>query len=102
MTRRRKTEPTRIGATIPRVFEDLGLGAASSAMALQQRWAEIVGPEVAAHAVPDVLRGRTLDVTVDTSAWCQELQLRTDGLLDRLRAEFGDDAPEALRFRVGR
>ena len=87
---------------IPRVFDELGLGAASSAMALQQRWPEIVGTEVAAHAVPDVLRGRTLDVTVDTSAWCQELQLRTDELLGRLRDEFGEDAPEALRFRVGR
>ncbi|MDH3687745.1 MAG: DUF721 domain-containing protein [Myxococcales bacterium] len=102
MKRRRKTEPSRIGSMIPRVFEDLGLGAASSAMALQQRWADLVGPEVAAHAVPDVLRGKTLDVTVDTSAWCQELQLRTDELLSRLRAEFGADAPEALRFRVGR
>jgi predicted nucleic acid-binding Zn ribbon protein len=102
VTRRRKSEPTPIGATIPRVFEDLGLGAASSAMALQQRWADIVGPEVAAHAVPAVLRGHTLDVTVDTSAWCQELQLRTDELLARLGAELGPDAPRMLRFRVGR
>ena len=102
MSRRRKSELRPIGQTIPRVFEELGLGAASRAMALQQRWAEIVGPEVAAHAVPDVLRGRTLDVTADTSAWCHELQLRTEELLGALRAALGDDAPEALRFRVGR
>ena len=102
MTRRRKSEPVRVGATIPRVLRDLGLDAASTAMELQASWAEIVGEEVAAHSSPDVLRGRTLDVGVDSPAWSHALTLRSDEILVRLRAALGSAAPSELRFRLRR
>lgn len=102
MSRRRKSEPVRVGSLLPRVLEDLGLGAAHTAMALQARWADIVGEEVAAHSTPDVLRGRTLDVAVDSSAWSHALTLRREELLAGLREALGEAAPQELRFRVGR
>lgn len=100
MRRRRRSEPVRVGAAIPRVLRDLGLDAARTAMELQASWAEIVGEEIAAHASPDVLRGRTLDVGVDSSAWSHALTLRSEEILGRLREALGSAAPSELRFRI--
>jgi predicted nucleic acid-binding Zn ribbon protein len=99
---RGKSEPVRVSAVLPRVLRDLGLDAAHAAMTLQARWPEIVGEDVAAHSTPDVLRGRTLDVGVDSPAWSHALTLRREELLARLRAALGDEAPLELRFRLGR
>jgi len=102
LKRRRKSEPTRVGAALPRVLDELGLGSANDAMRLAEAWPRAVGAEVAQHAVPDVLRGDVLDVTVDSSVWCQQLQLRQLELVGALRTALGEGAPRELRFRVGR
>ena len=84
-----------------RVLEDLGFGETSSLLQLEERWPAIVGEEVARHCRPTALRGRTLEATVDTSVWCQQLQLRVPELLAALRRELGEEAPGALWLRVG-
>ena len=83
------------------VLGDLGLDEARAAFRVGQCWQQAVGPEIARHARPLGLRGETLEVEVDTSVWCQQLQLRHLDLLAALREELGDEAPQALRFRVG-
>jgi len=97
---KRRTEPTPVASVIPRVLDELGFQA-GPAMRLHAAWDDAVGAEVAAHAQPDVLRGSTLDVVVDTSVWCQQLQLRRMELLARLREVLGEEAPSELRLRVG-
>jgi predicted nucleic acid-binding Zn ribbon protein len=47
------------------------------------------------------MRGGVLEVSVDTSVWCQDLQMNRPRLLAALRERLGEDAPEDLRFRVG-
>jgi predicted nucleic acid-binding Zn ribbon protein len=47
------------------------------------------------------MRGAVLEVQVDTSVWCQQLQIRRLEILSALREKLGEDAPEDLRFRVG-
>jgi predicted nucleic acid-binding Zn ribbon protein len=86
---------------VPRVLEDLGLDAALRVVRIAERWEEIAGPEIARHCQPTAFQGRTLEATVDSSAWCQELRLRAPQILAALRRAFGDDAPEELRVRVG-
>ena len=73
----------------------------SSAARVGEHWAEAVGPEGASHSWPDGMRGGVLEVRVDTSVWCQHLQMRRPQLLAALRERLGEDAPEDLRFRVG-
>jgi predicted nucleic acid-binding Zn ribbon protein len=67
---------------------------------LQSAWAEIVGEGIAAVASPVSEREGTVTVGCRDSVWAQELDLMQDQLLARLRDRLGDDAPQALRFRV--
>lgn len=98
---RRRSQPKAVGTLIGQVLDDLGLEVASQAFRVGEQWAEAVGPEVAAHSRPVGLRGRVLEVSVDTSVWCQQLQMRRREILAALAARLGDDAPADLRFRVG-
>jgi predicted nucleic acid-binding Zn ribbon protein len=97
---RRRSEPRRVGAVLPRLLDELGFGAAHAAMRAQESWPAVVGAAAAAHSQVEALRGRTLEVGVDTSVWGQQLQLRTGEILAALRELLGDDAPSELRFRL--
>lgn len=68
--------------------------------AVQASWAGIVGARLAAAATPVAERGGTLTVECVDGVWAQELDLMQAQLLERLRTELGESAPEALRFRL--
>ncbi len=65
-------------------------------------WEEIVGPEIAAVAMPEkIARGRVLYVRVVDAVWAQELSLMKGQLLEQIR-KFGAGAVlEDIRFTVG-
>ena len=99
--RRRKGDFEPLGGLVPRVLEDLGLAGATRVMQVAECWADAVGPEIAAHSRPSVFKEDQLEVTVDSSVWCQQLQLRAPEILSALRAVLGERAPSDLWFRVG-
>ena len=101
MSRRAKTHPQPLGDLVPRVLGDLGYDAANALTELVERWEDAVGAEVARHARPAALRDTTLEVSVDSSVWCQQLQLRREEILAALVRELGDRAPRELWLRVG-
>jgi predicted nucleic acid-binding Zn ribbon protein len=101
MKPRAPRDPQRAGDLIGTVLSDLGLEAAAGVLRIAERWEAIVGPEVARHCQPMALRGRVLEATVDTSVWCQQLQLRSREILAALRRELGAEAPTELWLRVG-
>jgi predicted nucleic acid-binding Zn ribbon protein len=68
--------------------------------AVQANWQAIVGEQLAAVASPVSERAGTLTIECADSVWAQELDLMQGQLLEHLRAELGDRAPKALRFRV--
>ena len=100
MSAKRK-RPVSVGSMVPKVLAELGLEGAAALLRLGEHWDQAVGPEVARHARPSLLRGSTLEVTVDSSVWCQQLQLAGPTLLAALRERLGADAPRELRFRIG-
>jgi len=99
--RRTQGDPERLSRLVPRVLEDLGFEGAARIVRIAERWEEAVGPEIARHCRPSALRDGTLEATVDSSAWCQQLRLQTPEILGALRRVFGAEAPTALRLRVG-
>jgi predicted nucleic acid-binding Zn ribbon protein len=99
--KRRKGDFESLGGLVPKVLEDLGLKGATRVVQVAECWAEAVGPEIAAHCRPSLFKEDTLEVSVDSSVWCQQLQLRTPEILAALRAVLGDRAPSDLWFRVG-
>jgi len=68
--------------------------------AIQSAWSSAVGERLAAVAVPVSERDGTLTIECVDAVWAQELDLMQSALLDKLRSEVGEQAPEALRFRV--
>jgi len=99
--KRRKGKPTAIGSVVGQVLGDLGLDAAVSVVRIGEMWEEVVGPEIARHCRPVALRGRVLEAEVDSSVWCQQLQMERPRLLRALRGALGDEAPTDLHLRVG-
>ena len=102
--RRPKSRPQPVGELLNRVLADLGAGATARAVRIADRWEEAVGREIADHSQPVAIRGEVLEVSVDTSVWCQQLQLRTPEILAALRRVVGEDAPSEvwLCLRRGR
>jgi predicted nucleic acid-binding Zn ribbon protein len=68
--------------------------------AIQAAWSAAVGERLAAVASPVSERGGVLTVECVDAVWAQELDLMQETLLQRLREEVGEQAPQALRFRV--
>lgn len=68
--------------------------------AVQAAWSKAVGEYLAGVAIPVSERNRTVTVECADAVSAQELDLMQESLLERLRAAVGDQAPEALRFRV--
>ena len=99
--RDRRSQPEPLGALVPRVLKDLGLEESARALRVAERWEVVAGVEVARHSRPTGMRAGVLEVTVDSSVWCQQLQLRSPEILDALRAVLPAEAPSELWFRVG-
>jgi predicted nucleic acid-binding Zn ribbon protein len=89
-----------VGELVDRVLADLGAAPTARAVRIADRWMEAVGPEIAGHSRPVAIRGEVLEVAVDSSVWCQQLQLRTLEILAGLRETVGDDAPARVWLHV--
>jgi len=96
-----RRRPRSLEDLVPWVLGELGLEGAGALIRIVERWEAAVGPEVARHARPAALRDGALEVAVDSSVWCQELQLHRARILEALRRELGDEAPSALWLRMG-
>jgi predicted nucleic acid-binding Zn ribbon protein len=68
--------------------------------AVQAAWSGALGERLAAAAQPVSERDGTVTVECVDGVWAHELDLMQTTLLERLREELGERAPEALRFRV--
>lgn len=92
----------RPGEVLPSVLSGLDLEGRQAVAALFKAWPHLVEPEVAAHAQPTGLRNHTLFVSVDSSAWLDEIvRYRRKDILDRLKHSFGRDLVKRISFRLG-
>jgi len=82
------------------VLGDLGLDSAARAFRVGEVWAETVGEPGAAHSRCVGVRGEVIEVAVDSSVWCHQLQLEKARLLSGLAERLGSEAPSDIRFRV--
>jgi predicted nucleic acid-binding Zn ribbon protein len=65
------------------------------------RWAELVGPAMAAHVRPLLLQERTLVVAADHPAWATQARRLAGDILTRIGDACGaEHAPEHLEVRV--
>jgi predicted nucleic acid-binding Zn ribbon protein len=87
-----------LSATIRGLLDAEGWALAAATGSVFGRWAQIVGPDLAAHTTPESLSDGELTVTADSTAWATQVRLLAAQLVRRLNSELGDGA--VLRVRV--
>jgi predicted nucleic acid-binding Zn ribbon protein len=73
---------------------------ASTLGRVQEVWAEVAGPAVAAAANPVSERAGVLTITCQAAVWAQELDLMSAQLIPRLNAALGAEQIRELRCRT--
>jgi hypothetical protein len=87
---------------MPRVLADLRIDSRRAEAEILKVWHHQLDPNIVAHAHPTGLRKGTLFVTVDSSAWLDEIvRYRRREILERLQNSFGRDLITRISFRTG-
>jgi predicted nucleic acid-binding Zn ribbon protein len=94
------SDPKSLGDALERVVAALGGPSVRGITTLFDRWDEIVGEQVAAHARPHGLDGTTLVVVVDEPGWATQLRFLESDLLRRLDEALGSGVVRSLVVRT--
>ena len=62
-------------------------------------WAQIVGPDLAAHTRPDGFADGELVIAADSTAWATQVRLLASMLVRRLNAELGEGTVRRVKVR---
>ena len=98
----RKVAAKPAGQVLSRVLASLGLDRRRTDAEIVKAWSHLIDPNLTAHAQPTNLAKGTLFITVDSSAWLDEIvRYRRKEILARLQHCFGRDLIVRLSCRVG-
>ena len=97
--RRRLDDPAKLDAAITNLVADTGWEMAVTTASVLGRWAQIVGPELAAHATPGRFADAELEVLADSTAWATQIRLLAGELIRKLNAELGAGAVCRVKVR---
>jgi len=95
-------EPKSLKASLDRVARTLGGPDAGSLSGVFGQWADIVGPQLAAHARPLSLSSGVLIVAVTEPAWATELTYLNSELLRRFGEALGEGVVQRVEVRLRR
>ena len=95
-----KPEPRNLGESLDGLARRLGAPAASSMSAVFTKWADAVGPSIAAHARPVGLHDGVLTVAVDDPAWASQLRFLANELVAKVASVAGSDVVGRIEIRV--
>ena len=97
--RPRRDDPEPLNAAIGGLIDSRGWREAAAMGSVFGRWAQIVGPDLAAHTRPAGMADRELTVIADSTAWATQVRLLAAQLVRRLNAELGDGSVERVKVR---
>lgn len=95
--RGRREDPSPLDSAIDGLVAETGWELAVATGAVIGRWADIVGPELAAHTTPGGLADGEFEVTADSTAWATQLRLLAGDLVRRLNAELGQGSVRRVK-----
>ena len=91
-----------LAALLPGVMGELGLDRRRGEAEIGKVWNDLMDPQVTAHAQPTGLHKGTLFVSVNSSAWLDEIvRYRRKEILTRLQHSFGREMVKRISFRAG-
>lgn len=94
-----RDDPVPLSAAIGGLLDAEGWALAAATGSVFGRWAEIVGPDLAAHTSPVTLTDGELTVQADSSAWATQVRLLAGQLMLRLNRELGDGMVARVKVR---
>ncbi|MBI3754531.1 MAG: DUF721 domain-containing protein [Deltaproteobacteria bacterium] len=94
--------PTRLGHIIDSSFFSPDLETFGKGFLVYKIWPKAVGPGIAKRARPLKLSGKILSVTVDTSAWMEELKYLKEDIIKKINDELKERTVEDIVFRLGK
>ena len=97
--RPRRDDPQSLNAAMGGLLSARGWRQRAAVGAVFGGWADIVGPQVAAHTRPDSFDEGELVVLADSDAWAAQVKLLTPQLLRRLAEELGAGTVRRVRLR---
>jgi predicted nucleic acid-binding Zn ribbon protein len=103
-------DPGSFAEAMESLTSSMGWGADIARAELMEQWPEIVGSDVAAHAIPVGASDGVMEIQCDSSAWATQLRLMRSTLLESLTEKFPNagivelsiKAPGAPSWKHGR
>ncbi len=96
----RRDDPQSLGAAMGGLLSARGWRQRAAVGAVFGGWAEIVGPQLAAHTTPESFEDGELVVLADSAAWATQVRLLAPQLLRRLAEELGAGTVRKVRVRA--
>lgn len=90
-------DPQLVGSVVDRMIAERGWEQPVAVGGAMARWAEIVGPDTAAHVRPESFDDGELVLACDSSAWATQMRLLAPTLVRRLNEELGDGTVRRVR-----
>jgi predicted nucleic acid-binding Zn ribbon protein len=97
--RPRRDDPQPLAAAIGGLLSDQGWKEHAAVGSVFGNWAEIVGPDLAAHTRPDGFAGGELAIAADSTAWATQVRLLASMLVRRLNSELGEGTVCRVKVR---
>ncbi len=95
----RTGDPQLVGSALEEFLADQGWDENAALAGLGDRWAEIVGPEVAEHVHIESWADGELVLRADSTAWATQVRLLTGTLLDQVRQAVGPGIVEKVEVK---
>ena len=97
--RARRDDPQPLAAAIGGLLSDQGWKEQAAVGSVFSNWAQIVGPDLAAHTRPDGFADGELAVAADSTAWATQVRLLASALVRRLNSELGEGTVRRVKVR---
>ena len=93
-------DPRPVSDALASLAAELGLPASSAFSIVVERWAEVVGDDLAGHIVVESLRDGCLTVGARSPIWASQFRYLADGVLERVAAIVGEGVVSRVAVRV--
>lgn len=95
-------EPAKIGNILSAFWRKNTPKAVANWFRVLSIWPKIAGINIAKRARPLKIAGKTLYLTVETSAWMEELKYIKEDIIKKINNELQDTAVKDIVFRLGK
>ena len=93
-------DPMPLSEALAAVGAELGLPPGNPMHELEERWHDVVGRDIAAHARLDAVRDGSAIITVDGPIWATQLRYLETEIVTRAASVVGPGVVTAVRVRV--